>query len=299
MHALRQLSGNLETEAMAAYLKYRFLQLFCQWLPVKAGYCLAAIAADLRWCLSLKTRQAVSENLSFLLGGSAASHQQDCRKVFRSFGYYLFETFSMHRLKAPHVITEGLEHLEAAKAAQHGVIVLTAHLGNWELGAKVLQQFGIATAAVALPHADERLNRLFNELRTEAGVRVIALDRQAYRESLGVLSKQGVLALLADQVYSGEGVAVNLAQGKLRIPEGPAVLSLRSGAAILPVFLVREGWWRFKLICKQPIFPASCREASIEQSVESCVQKYAKVLETMLKRYARQWLMLTPVFQAA
>lgn len=280
---------------MIAYLGYRAIERLSRWIPLQAGYLLAQAASWACWLSCPAIRRQVCRNLSRLSGAAAKSHALASRRVFRNFGYYLFETFAMYRLKQPIVATEGLEHLQQAFQENHGVIVLTAHLGNWELGAKILQGMGFPASAVALPHPDSRLNMLFDAQRKRYGASVIPLDRQAAQACLEALSKGRLLGLVADRDFMGDGMPMAVGNATLVVPRGPAVLSLRSQAPIVPVFLIREGWWRFRLLC-QPVLRAS-KELPARQSIEALVRAYAKNLEAMLKRYSDQWLMFEAAFQ--
>ncbi len=282
---------------MAVTLGYRTVERVSQLLPISAGYTVAKGATRIGWQLCPKVRGQVCQNLAQLLGGRPDQFGDASQEVFCNFGYYLFELFAMHRMSQISIAAEGLEYLESARQANRGVITLTAHLGNWELAAKALQSMGYLMSAVALPHADARLDALFNEHRKRAGVEIIPLNQNAMRASLKALASGRLLGLLADRVYGGDGIPVTMGTGRMLIPKGPAVLSLRAQAPIVPTFLVREGMWRFRLICKQVLWPTM--EKPAVKQVETLVVAYAKILEDVLKRYSRQWLMFEPVFQIA
>ncbi len=274
---------------------YRAVEGLSSFLPMQVGYSLAKTASRVVWLFRPAIRKQVCRNLSQLTGKAPESFGAASRQLFCNFGFYLFETFAMHRLKEPLVVTEGLDHLEKAFRQNRGVIVLTAHLGNWELGSRVLQKLGFSTSAVALPHADRRLDLLFDTQRKRYGAEVIALDGNVARESLKALSRGRLLGLLADRDFMGDGIPVRVGQATMIVPRGPAVLSLRSQAPIVPVFLVREGWWRFRLICEPALWPA--KESPAKQAVEDLVFAYTRPVEAMLKRYSDQWLMFQAAFQ--
>lgn len=282
---------------MAASIGYRAIEAVSRMLPINAGYGASKAVAAVMWRLCPAARERVRQNLAGLLGGSPAQFDEASKEVFCNFGYYLFELFAMHRVEKLSIATEGLEFLEAARKANRGVIMMTAHVGNWELGARAFQSLGYATSAVALPHANAGLDALFNRHRLRAGVEVIPLDHNAMRASLKALAAGRLLGLLADRDFTGDGIPVAIGKGKMLIPKGPAVLSLRSRAPIVPVILVREGNWQFRLICMQALWPEAGKPE--RQSVEALVCAYAAILEAMIKRYARQWLMFEPLFITA
>ena len=282
---------------MASYLAYRVIERISRILPVRAGYRAAKASAEIGWQFCPAIRAHVCSNLAHLLGGSPKQYREASKEIFCHFGYYLFEVFTMHRLDLSSIAVEGMDHLNAARQANRGVILLTAHLGNWELGAKVFQSLGYALSVVALPHGDSRMDSLFNAQRIRAGANIIPVDRHATRSSLNALRKGRLLALLADRDFIGDGIPVSMGESKMLIPKGPAVLSLRAQAPIVPAFLVREAEGRFKLICKEVLWPTL--DKSAKRPIEALVAAYAKVLEDALKCYSRQWLMFQPVFQTS
>ncbi len=278
---------------MAGYWRYTLASRLARCLPVSAGYALSELAAAVSWKVRPAQRRCVARNLRFVTGQSMQEFDPAVRRVFCNFGYYLFEFFSMHRLDKPDVAVEGLEHLEAAERAGRGVIILTAHLGNWELGAKVLQEMGRAVCALALIQAGP----VFDDQRKRCGMEIIPIGRDAVKKALSALRNKRLLALLADRDFMGDGMRMRIGSGWLSIPRGPAVLSLRAQAPIVPMFLVREGCWRFKLICKPAIWPKV--RGGDSRAANVLVEAYSRVLEEVLKRHGDHRLMFDPVLQPA
>lgn len=275
------------------YLGYRVAQCLSARLPQSAAFACAERLSDVHWKRSAKDRLAVRDNLSILLEAPTAEHAPCVREVFRNFGRYLVEFFAIGRTRDLEVRLEGEGHLRSAWNRQRGVIILTAHLGNWEVGAILLSRMGFPTAAVALPHADPQMDRLFNRQRERCGVRVIPLDAHAARRSLQSLRAGGLLGLLGDRDFSHTGIAAGLCGQTVKFPRGPATLSLRSRAPIVPTFLIREGIWKFRLWFEQPIWPGG--PGAQPTRVRSITRAYAAVVEQYLRRYADQWLMFQPL----
>ena len=284
---------------IAKYLGYRLAQKLANRLPRLLSYSLAEGVADVRWRTSAADRQAVQHNLSLVLGVSVPERSPFTREVFRNFGRYLVEFFTAHQALAPTVAVDGVEHLADARRRQRGAIILTAHLGNWELGAVAIQRLGFPMAVVALPHDDPRMDRLFNAQRQRCGIDVIPLGGDAARHSLRYLRAGRFLGLLGDRVFTQHGVTVTLAGQPVTLPRGPAVLSLRSQAPLIPAFFLREGKRAFHLYVEPPIWPPV--QAVHNSSVQTMTQNYARCLERALKQFATQWLLfrsITPEVQS-
>ena len=275
------------------YLGYRLAQGLANSLPRRLSYRLAEQLADLQWRISAVDRQAVQHNVSLALGTPVPERSPLVREVFRNFGRYLVEFFTAHRNPQPTVAIEGYEHLAQVQHRQRGAIILTAHLGNWELGAAVIQRMGFPMAAVALPHDDPRMDRLFNAQRQRCGIDVIPLGADASRQSLKRLRAGQFLGLLGDREFTNHGVDVLLHGRRVILPRGPAVLSLRSQAPIVLALLLREGDWAFRLCVEPPIWPPT--QEAVESSIQAITQSYVSILERYLRRFATQWLLVRSI----
>lgn len=281
---------------MLDYWAYRMTQQACLALPPETAYRWAERLADARWRCARRVRDVVSRNLALVLSNPAQPPSGRVREVFRSFARYLVEFFNMHRADRTPAALEGYAHVEEAARAGRGVIVLTAHLGNWELGAAVLRRLGHPVAAVALPHRDVRVNGLFNRQREACGIRVIPTGAHAAQHSLRALREGAMLGLLGDADFGQDAMAVAVGHAQLAMPRGPAVLSFRAQAPVVPTFLVREGPWRFKLCCEPPIWPE--RHQAAGAWITRAMRAYAAAFERYLLRYPDQWLMFRPVAAA-
>ncbi|HEX9780269.1 MAG TPA: lysophospholipid acyltransferase family protein [bacterium] len=267
----------------------------CGCLPHRTAMGMAERTGDAFWRCSDRDRRVVSGNLGVIGGLAVDGWAPAVREVFRNFGRYLVEFFSFHRLGPPDVTVSGAEHLQAAGAGHRGVIVLTGHVGNWELGAVLLRRMGFPVSAVALTHGHAPTDRLFNRQRERGGVEVIPLGRGAERACMRALHAGHLLGLVGDRTYTDRGLEVSLFGRRLSLPSGPAILAARSGAPVVPVFLVREGVWAFTLRVGAPLWAASTGK---EDAIIDLMQSYAAVLEDVVRRTPSQWLMFQPAGEA-
>ncbi len=279
------------------YAGYRLAQWLSLGIPAPLNVWLAERLADWRWRLSTTTRAAVQQNLAMVQGEPVQWDSPLIREAFQHFGRYVVEFFTMHRLGRAQLQVDGAQHVREAQRAQRGTIALTAHVGNWELGALAIHRMGVPVTAVALPHEDSRMDRLFNDQRRRCGISVIPLGEDAARRSLQSLRQRQVLGLLGDQDFADHGVAVSFCGRPVLLPRGPAILSLRSQAPVVPVFLIREGPGQFRFFCEPPIWPR--RDGLRETVVEHLTQQYAAVMERYVKRFPSQWMMFQPLVRAA
>jgi KDO2-lipid IV(A) lauroyltransferase len=223
-----------------------------------------------------------------LLSDDVDEYDPRIREVFRHFGWYLMEFFRGHRDDL-RVTTSGYHHLLAAARRHPGCIVLTGHVGNWELGAVVLSRMGCPISVVALSHTNPRVNRLFDAQRRRCGVGVIPFGPHAAARCLRALQEGNVVGLAADRDYGTEGLPVKFAGHHWIVPRGPAVLSLRTGAPVLPTFCIRQAPRTFHLCIEPPLWPPQGSWG--EEEVKSLTQRYAQAIEGAVRRFPTQWLM--------
>ncbi|MBI4355214.1 MAG: lysophospholipid acyltransferase family protein [Candidatus Omnitrophica bacterium] len=275
---------------MRSYLGYWAAQRLAVGLPLPAAYWVAEHLADLQAWRAPEDRAAVEANLALIQEGRPADLPRLRQAVFRGFARYLFEFLRLRRLDRATldrwVRLEGRGLLDAARAQGRGVIVVSAHLGNWELGAAALAVLGYPVTAVALEHGHPRVDELFVRQRERLGMEVVPLGG-AMRRCLAALEAGRIVALVGDRNYGEGGVAVRLLGRTLLLPRGPAWLSLHQQAPIIPAFVVRTEPGAYRFIFEPALTAA--RSGREEADVQSLLQAYAEVLERYVRAYPTQW----------
>lgn len=260
--------------------------LFPRWFC----YLFARMLAVLHYHLSRKDREIVSYNLLPAIKDKDKKEFNGCvRDVFVNFSYYLVDFFRYSKLNdafvKKYVKVSGLDKLNKAISMDRGVIIVTAHLGNYELAGVITALLGHSPYVVALPHKDKRTNRLFDKQREMFGLKVISTGA-AIKGCFVALKKKQMVAFLGDRDFSGKGIKMEMFSREAYLPRGPAFFALKTGAVIIPVFLVREREKYYHMIFEKHIdFDA---EKDCEEDV---IKKYIPVLEGYIKKYPQQWYM--------
>jgi len=167
-----------------------------------------------------------------------------------------------------------------------GVIILTGHLGNWELLAGAFGVKGYSGAVVGKRIYYEPYNEIIVGLRQGVGVETIYRD-ESPRKILRILSQNQILGIVADQdVDSVEGTFVPFFGIPAYTPTAPAKLSLASGAPIVPACVIREGD-RYHMMMGEPIYPEV--KDSKEQTVQEITERWSREIEAYIRRYPDQW----------
>ncbi|MGH7817416.1 MAG: lysophospholipid acyltransferase family protein [Candidatus Binatia bacterium] len=183
----------------------------------------------------------------------------------------------------------GREHLDAALAKGNGVLLLSAHLGNFFLiGSRLALESYPSFVLVNQPR-DGRFAELMDEYRLRVRQRTIHARprRQALRELNAVLRQNKLVVMIADEFRQGHGVPVPFFGGTVISRRGPVTLALRTGAAIVPAYLVRQTDDSLKLIIEPELDLERSGKGSAE--VKENTVRMAQWLERTVRRYPDQW----------
>jgi KDO2-lipid IV(A) lauroyltransferase len=280
---------------MFKYFLYRITQHLIHILPPSWALSFALFISDLQYCFSPRDRKAVSNNLKCILSDSSNfSHQT--REVFRSFGRYLCDFFLTQEKVDQEFIRQRVR-LENFKAVEdvlkknHGCILLTGHIGNWEMGAAVISTLGHPITAIALPHKERPVNDLFNHQREMKGVKVVPTST-AVRQCIEDLRNNRIVAVVGDRDFNNHGEVMDFLGKKALIPKGPAVFSIKTQAPIVPCFLLydQQGNYVFKFY--DPIDPpVVVEEQNMEDAMLTMMKQYLRIIEDTIRQYPTQWLM--------
>lgn len=219
------------------------------------------------------------------------------REVFRNFGKYLVEFLRMDGMVnkdfiAHRVKIENIDRIAQAQEKGKGAIIMTAHIGNWELGAVLLNMLGYPLMAVALPHKERPVNDLFNHQREVHGIMVVATNN-AIRKCMEQLKSNKIIAIVGDRDFTVKGgELMDFFGTKTLIPKGTAIFSKKTGAPIIPTFLIREPDGTFRLSILEPLFPGADEEGvPEEEAIRKIMRRYLAVIEDQVRCYPTQWLL--------
>jgi len=188
-----------------------------------------------------------------------------------------------------HVDFVGLEHFREGEAKGRGVMLLTAHLGNWELGALAHGAVVGPIHVMVRPIENPLVDRLVEQRREARGNRVIR-KQNAAREVLAVLQRNGTVGILADQnTLPEEAVFVDFFGMSASANRGFARLALHSDAAVIPAF----AWWDYEsrrhLIEYGPAIEL-IRTGDTDADVIANTQRFQTALEERIRQHPDQWL---------
>ena len=215
------------------------------------------------------------------------------RGSFRNLGRLLGEVSHFPRLNRENipsiVLYEGLEHYRNAVADGRGVILLTGHIGAWELSVYAHSIYGHPMSFLARRVDNPLVERLAESYRARFGNR--SIDKKgSVREVLKTLKSGGVVGILADLNASREeGVFCDFFGLDACTTAGVATLALRTGAAVLPGYLIwDEKARKHRLHFEPPV--ELINTGNQKEDVIANTAQYSKVLESIIRRHPDQWL---------
>jgi KDO2-lipid IV(A) lauroyltransferase len=234
-------------------------------------------------------RRAVRGNLARVLAGAPpAEIEARVAETFANFGAFFADLLTLNRgsaaaLRARVERGDGEPHLDAALGAARGVVLLTAHLGNWEFAGRLLSSRSGRTAHVVLSAEQDRA--LERYLRLD-GPRLRFVTRDRATSTLGLLAalrRAELVAMQADRPTGGRGDAIVPFFGEpAAFPLGPFVLARAAGAAVVPAFCVMVPGGRYRLEIDPPIWVKPGEEYAALATVVGA-------LERVIRAYPTQW----------
>jgi phosphatidylinositol dimannoside acyltransferase len=249
-------------------------------------------------------RRAVVQNLAVVLPGSSqiANHFRAIR-VLQNFAWTIAEAANFKLTKAEyHYDITGTEHLEQLAAAR-GAIVLTAHMGSYDLGAALFaRELGREIQMVRAPEPDQLSGRHLEESvqQTGAGAVKVAYNTGAMLsfDLLNSLRRGDIISIQGDRVIPGVAEADGEMFGRrVRVPAGPFTLALVAQAPIYPLFIARCGYRSYHVIVAPPIL-LTRTAASREHDIAAGVAEWCRVLEQVVAQHWDQWFAFVPIFVA-
>lgn len=254
------------------------------------------ILGALIYHVDIPHKRIVTRNLKFAYPEWA--DEEECRvsrKIFRNLGITILEILQMTFFSKEdflrNIRIKGEEHLLNAVEGGKGVIIISAHLGNWEAASLFSPcYFGYPVTVVARKIESGIINRWILKLRTRFGNSII--DKEgALPEMMQTLRSGKILAMLIDQgTTKSEGVELIFYGKKVTVTPAAAMLALRCKSPVLPVFCIREEDQKLTIIIEPPV--QLVRTIDLRDDLKTNTQIMTDVIEKAVRKYPDQWLWL-------
>jgi KDO2-lipid IV(A) lauroyltransferase len=188
----------------------------------------------------------------------------------------------------------GFSRLVEGRLKGKGVVLLTAHLGNWEIGGLMLAEVKQPIHVVLVPDLFSGVERVRRRMHARAGVTEIPVDR-TFLPTLAVLralDRNGIVAMQGDRDFDNTGIAAPFFGREAYFPRGPFRVAMATGAVVLPAFIVRVPGGRYRAVIEEPLSIEETRDR--DAALRRNIARYVAVLERYVKAYPEQWYCFYP-----
>jgi phosphatidylinositol dimannoside acyltransferase len=279
-------------------------------LPEPSAYRVFELVADLAWRRGGRSVRQLEANLARAVpGADEAALRELSRAGMRTYLRYWCDVFRLPDWDADRVVStvrvEGEQYLRASTGeGQRGVVAALAHMGNWDHAGAWATVTGVPVVTVAERLRPERLYARFLAYREGLGMEILPLTG-GERDVLDVLSARlragRLVPLLAERDLRSSGVEVELLGSRTTMPPGPAMLALRTGAALHPVTIWHEPSSSSavpRLVIRFHDEVAAPTTGTTRERVTAMTQQVADVFGAAIAEHPTHWHMLQPLWPA-
>lgn len=279
----------------------RVVDLAVRYLPAPLHRLLVWLGALVFFFAAAPARKALLRNLRIVLPGSIGlTNYVRVVRVFANFGWSLTDSAVYRLLRKRFRYLLENENILHRLAGGKGAIVLTAHMGNYDLGAALFaQKFERHIRMVRAPEPDALAAQHVDLALQEATSGAIKVGYSSDGTTLafdllGAVRNGEIISIQGDRVVGDVARApVKFFGREVLLPNGPFVLSLVGETPIYPLFIVRIGYRKYKIVAREPI--VCSRSASREEAIATAMAQWSRTLESIVREYWPQWFAFVPL----
>jgi KDO2-lipid IV(A) lauroyltransferase len=264
-------------------------------LPQRWTLAVARAGAWIAWRLDARHRAIGRENLDHAFGDTLSTEEKDgiILGCYRNITQSAVEIFHVRRFvrqgrEREFLEIEGEAHLRKALETSGAAILVSGHMGNWEIMPIGARLAGAPLHSIATPRRNPRLEAYLVRVRESLGQRIV-LKSGAFGEAMRFLREGKSIGVLIDQNQRKAGIFVDFFGRKASTTHGAAVLARRSGAPIVPTCIWRlSGTNRHRQVFYRPILPDG--KADAKKDIRRMTQEYTTWFEEQIRETPEFWL---------
>ena len=259
-------------------------------IPLPLGRAFGRALGTLAWHVARRERRKALANVAIAFPDwDEAKRRDTIRAMFRHLGMSVFEIAWMRNMDVATrdrlTVIEGAEPLLKLIDEGRGVVVFTAHCGNWEWMSYAVGLWGRPTTVLQRERDAPEMNRWITEHRARSGVRTV--DRgsaAAGRELIQSLRRGGILAFLIDQNLRTDSVQVPFFGRAALTPIGPAKLAIRTESIVVDILVERLPDGRHRLKVGEPL------PTKRDDDPVALTERMTRIIEAQIRRVPEQWV---------
>jgi lauroyl/myristoyl acyltransferase len=267
-----------------------------RYAPKPLSQAFAVSMGELAYRFCRQRREACMSNLAVLTTDQSAKEKL-CRVCFINFLRMLHDFCDSAAGGVPTIeklIVErrGFEFLEAGRERGKGTLLITGHLGAWELGGMVLAAAGFPVSVVTLEEPTPELDAWRRKYRARFGIKTITVgsDKFAFLEIVQALRRNELVAMLVDRPYLNSGVEVKFFDRPTLFSAAAARIWQYTDATVMPAFVLQLQPGRYGCYAYSPI------EMTMRQGLEENSQRVADVFQAIIREFPDQWFNFVPIW---
>lgn len=284
-------------KSISYFLGWLGLNLCSLIIKITPGWYLYGLArgiGSLGYRFAIKQRKIALESLSIAFGRDKSRQEiekiaKDCFIFMAKSALELLFLMDKPNLLKKRVDIVGRNNLDNALSKGHGVILVSAHFGNFPLLMARLALTDYKTAGIMRPMRDSRVEKIFLAKRNRLKVKTIYSQprRSCVNNTIEALRNNELVFIPIDQHFGTGGVFVDFFGRKAATATGPVVLAQRTNAILIPCFIIREKDDRQKIIFESPLALGEGR--SPQETIIINIQRLTDIIEFYIRKYPAEW----------
>lgn len=281
---------------------FRLVGALAPLVPWRLGYGLAGLLAWAISILPLAVNRALRVNLRQALGPEPDGRtiRRLARSALRNNVVNYYELFLLPSISPEEIARrtsiQGLERGEQALAMGKGLIITMPHFGNFNLASQLTCYYQVPVTMVVEDLEPPRFYDYVTSLRTTHGIKAVPASH-SLRPVVQALHAKEAVALASDRDVTGGGERLPFFGALARIPVGHVKLALRTGAPILPCFVVRESDDHSRVYVEEPLFLTPSDDS--QRDVREGTRRIVALMERYIRAYPDQWLAFQPIWDGS
>ena len=266
-------------------------------LPVAVARGMAKLGGLLGYYFFKEARDNIKHNLAQVYDDSKKI-EKTAKNIFLNYGEYIADWAKLNHVDVDKLgkwfsSFQGEEVIKEGLSRGKGIILLTAHLGNWELGGLFFSYKGIPINVITAQDEIEGVAEIRENSRKTRNVNTITINEGSlfFIDIVNALQRNEIVAMLIDRYEGQSGIEIDFFGKPTFFPVGPVQIAKSTGAAVVPAFMVLDENGKYKAIADSVVemeFTDNTRE-----DVRKNTEKLVRILEKYISKYSDQWYNFT------
>lgn len=284
---------------MWKYYCFRLIGPLFSLLPMKIGYLIAYLVADTVYMLSPGLRGVIADNLRHVLGPDVddVTLRRTVRGVLRNAAKNYFDLIKIPRLKLDDILNRitvhGWHNFEEAVNKGKGIIIVTAHIGSFDMTAQLLAARAAGTTVLVEVQEPPALFDYVTNLRKCKGLTLLPVQAGALRIIMESLHRGETVGLVCDRDIGKDGLKSTFFGEQTTLPVGPVRIAMRTGAAIVPAFNLRRRGSSYDVYLEPALDIAHDGDGAVRHNMRQLIE----ALEKLIRTCPEQWVVLGPIWE--